>query len=181
MATAKRSFGQVQILAGQRRNDNPQGLWYDNEIKRLRTGKPHSCGGFALAPVDRLDTRPHNLGNERGRVQAQRQQQRNKFGNNTYATAKVKAPQDRHIELERNSGNQIGRQQCQQEKRARRAPDRHDIAGRHQHLTGAAFEPEKRPDTDNHGEQIPHRPRTGLNGGQHEPSIVQKYKLAQTE
>ena len=61
-------FGQIQVLAGEGRDDDAQSLGEDDESQGLRRCKPQRGGGLPLALGNGLDPSAHNFGDEGGSI-----------------------------------------------------------------------------------------------------------------
>ena len=90
-------FGQVQHLAGEGRDNDPQGLGQNDQIQDLAGFQTDGHGGFRLALADGLNPGPHDLGHKGCRVKHKPQQQGREFGAHADAAFKIEAFQVRHI------------------------------------------------------------------------------------
>ena len=70
---------QVEILVGQRRDDDAHRLRDDDEAQRLPGRKPERARRLGLALRDREDAAPHDLGDEGRGIERQAEDQRREF------------------------------------------------------------------------------------------------------
>ena len=92
MATASDEFlVEVQVLAGQRRNDDARGLRNDDEAQHLAVGEADGAGRLLLALGHAQDAGAHDLGDEAGGVDRQPQQQRHELGLDHHAALEIEA------------------------------------------------------------------------------------------
>lgn len=72
-------LGQIEVLAGQRRNDDAQCLRHDDEPQPISLLDAERLRGLCLSVAHRPDARPHGLSDEGRRVDAQPEDQGDQF------------------------------------------------------------------------------------------------------
>ena len=100
-------LGQIQVLAGQRRDDHAQCLRDDHEPQHVVVLEPKGARRLDLAMADRENACPHDLGDERGRIDAERKRQRHQLWQQHQAALQLEPAHFRVFEGERRAGQQI--------------------------------------------------------------------------
>ena len=72
-------LGQVEILAGQRRNDDAHRLRHDDKAQHRARPQAERLRGFGLAVRHRQHAGAHHFGDEGRGIERQRQQERGEF------------------------------------------------------------------------------------------------------
>nr|GEY82994.1 hypothetical protein [Tanacetum cinerariifolium] len=113
----RRVLRQVQVLAGQRRNDHPQCL-RDDDLAQCRpwTQAQRTCR-LCLPMTHRLDARAHDFCDERGGVDRQCEGQSQQFRNQHPAANKVEAFQFRYFPMHRCTEDQRAERRDHDEQR----------------------------------------------------------------
>ena len=91
-------LGQVQVLAGHRRHDHPQRLRQHDPPQHGAAAQTERAGRLPLAERHRLDAGPHDLGDIRGGIEHQAEQQGEELRADRAAALEVEAVQHRHFE-----------------------------------------------------------------------------------
>ena len=100
----RRVLGQVEILAGQRRDDHPHRLRHHHEAQRRTGPQAQRIGRLGLPLGDREDAGAHHLGDEGRGVDHEPEQQRHELRQHLDAAADVEAPGLGIVELHRKAG-----------------------------------------------------------------------------
>ena len=93
-----RVLGEVEILAGQRRNDHAHRLRDHHEPQGLAGRQAEGRGRFRLPLRDREDARPHHFGDEGCRVGDEPEQEGDEFREDRHAAAQVEGALHRKVE-----------------------------------------------------------------------------------
>ena len=102
----RRVLGQVQILAGKRRDDHAHRLRHHHKPQRRLRAQAERIGRFGLSVRDRANAGAHHLGDERRGVEREAEQQRSEFRQDLDAAGDIEASGDRETERQRQSGGQ---------------------------------------------------------------------------
>jgi hypothetical protein len=99
-------LGEVEVLARQRRDDDPHRLRDHDEAQRLPGTQPERARGLGLALRHREDAGPHHLGDEARGVGDEPDQERHELRIELHAAAEVEALKTRDVEGDRLAADQ---------------------------------------------------------------------------
>ena len=91
-------LGQIEVLIGERRNDDAHRLRNDDQPQRRAAPQPKRIGGLSLPLRDGGKARTHRFGDERGGIGHEPGEQRDEFRQDLDAAANVETPDLRIIE-----------------------------------------------------------------------------------
>ena len=102
----RRVLGEIQKLAGRRRNDHPQRLRHDDQPQDPAARQSERRRRLGLAPVDREDAAPDDLADERRRVGRQADQQRGELRRDRQAAVEIEADERRVFDRDHRTADQ---------------------------------------------------------------------------
>ncbi len=174
-------LGEVEVLVGQRRHDDPQRLRHRDETQGQSAAHAKRHCRLRLAARNREQAGAHDLGNEGGGVGGQRDKQCDKLREESNAADEVEAAQLRTLEADRKAGRDEGdERQADDETQAR--PARREAAAR-------ALLPAPRPypqrdsrdDGEHQGPEDPAGPLPDHRRGHDDAAVVEKSRAQERE
>ena len=125
----RRVLDQVEILAGDGRDDHRHGLRDHDQPQDAALREAERAGGVDLALAHGQDAAAHHFGDEARGVGRERHEQRHELRHQREAAAIVEAAQDRHVPRRERAGGDEGQQRAAR-RRARSPPARSGSRGR---------------------------------------------------
>ena len=166
-----RVLRQVQVLAGEGRDDDPQRLRKDDEPQRLALAEAEGASRLDLALSHRLDAAAHDLTDEGGGIEHQPDEQRGELRREAHAAGEVEALAHGDVERDRRGGDPSQRGDRQQGQPAERAQPANRPPGV---LAGArdAADDDEHHDADRDEGQPGQEPRRDLRRGQEDAALA---------
>src|ERR1700733_4784194 len=96
----RRVLGEIEILVGERRQDDAQRLRHDDQPQGRAPRQPKRGAGFHLPLVNRQNAGANDLGDEGAGIGRQRQRQRHEFRNDPRTAGEIESSEHRYFKTD---------------------------------------------------------------------------------